>query len=332
MKYRGFGKTGVSVSEVGLGTWQLGGSDWGNVDDKQALSILHAAVDGGINFIDTADVYGGGRSEQIISRFLKEIKDKVYVATKLGRRSDGANGWPSNFTLEKIREHTQDSIRRLGVETIFLQQLHCIPTEELKKGEVFEHLRTLKQEGLIQHWGVSVESCDEALICMRHEDCASLQVILNIFRQKVVDEVLPVATRNNVAIIARVPLASGLLTGKFRHGATFDTKDHRNYNADGASFNVGETFAGVPFEKGIDLVEKVRKIASVKETEGLTQMALRWILDQGGVTTVIPGATKIGQVQGNLGASAAPALPRSVHDGLRRLYETEIADAIRGKY
>ena len=332
MNYRDFGKTGARISEVGLGTWQLGGFDWGVVDEKDALAILRRSVDLGVNFFDTADVYGMGVSERFIGKFLKETKGKVYVATKLGRRGDAPNGWPQNFTLEAVRRHTQESLKRLGVASVFLQQWHCIPTEEMARGEVFDHLRTIQKEGLIQHWGVSVESVEEGLICMKHPDCASLQVIFNIFRQKLVDELFPVAKRNKVGILARVPLASGILSGKFRPGHKFAEKDHRNYNADGGSFNVGETFAGVPFDRGVVLAEKVQAILKPTENVTMASLALRWVLDHEAVSAVIPGATKLTQAESNAAASNLPPLSAQTHEALRRLYREEIAATVRGKY
>ena len=332
MKYRPFGKTGVSVSEIGLGTWQLGSADWGNIDESDAIAILQRSVDLGVNFIDTADVYGMGHSERTIGKFLKQSGHDLHVVTKLGRRHDEPNGWPQNFTLDVMRRHVQDSLTHLGVDSIFLEQLHCIPTEELRRGEVFDHLRTLKQEGLIQHWGVSVETVEEGLICLEHDDCASLQVIYNIFRQKLTDELLPQAKAKNVAIIARVPLASGLLAGKFTADHAFDTSDHRNYNANGECFNVGETFAGVPFDKGVELANQAKAILSPTESVPMAQQALRWILDNDAVSTVIPGAGKLSQAESNAAASDLAALSDDVHAELRSLYASAIKTQIRGAY
>jgi len=332
MKYRAFGRTGVQISEVGLGTWQLGSSDWGKLPEKDALAILHRAVERGVNFLDTADVYGLGVSERAIGRFLKETRETVHVATKLGRRGDGPNGGPQNFSLDAARRHTQSSLNNLGLDCLFLQQWHCIPTEEMQKGEAFEHLRTIQKEGLIQHWGASVESVEEAHLCMQHEDCASLQVIYNIFRQKLTDEVLPAAKGKGVAILARVPLASGLLAGKFKAGHRFAESDHRNYNADGQAFNAGETFAGVPFDKGVQFAEKVREIVRPPDGVTLAQLALRWVLDHDAVSAIIPGATRAEQADQNAAASDLPPLGDEAHAALRELYEREIAQTIRGKY
>jgi aryl-alcohol dehydrogenase-like predicted oxidoreductase len=333
MNYRVLGKTGVRVSEVSLGTWQLGGGDWGAMSEKNALAILHASVDRGVNFFDTADVYGMGMSERCIGRFLREAKGKVHVATKLCRREwVQLKGWPAEFTLEMARKDCQDSLKNLGVETIFLQQWHCPPTAWMRSGEIFEHMETLKKEGLIRNWGCSVESVEEGLLCMQHPGCASLQVIYNIFRQKLTDELLPVAQRNNVGILARVPLASGLLTGRFTRESTFAEKDHRNYNADGAAFNVGETFAGVPFQKGVEFADRIKAILKPTAEVPMAQLALRWLLDHDAVSAVIPGATKLAQAEGNVRASSLPPLGPEVHTALRALYDTEIAREVRGTY
>ena len=333
MKQRLFGKTGVRIGEVGLGTWQLGGADWGSMSEKEALAILHKAVDTGVNLLDTADVYGLGVSERVIGKFLREARGKVYVATKLGRLEwVRRKGWPETFTLDMARKATQESLKNLGVDAIFLQQWHCVPTVWMRSGEVLGHLETLKKEGLIRNWGCSVETVEEGLICARHPGCAALQVIYNIFRQRITDELLPVAKQNHVGILARVPLASGLLSGKFQHGQKFAENDHRNYNADGQAFNVGETFAGLPYEKGVELAEKVRAIVKPSGPAAMAPLALRWILDHDAVSAVIPGATRVAQVESNAHASALPPLSADVHRQLADLYRTEIAPAIRGPY
>lgn len=333
MNYRVLGKTGVKVSEVGLGTWQLGGADWGKMTEKEALRILHQAADTGVTLLDTADVYGWGVSEQFIGKFLRERKGQVLVATKLARKEwVEQKGWPRRFTLAMARKDTQNSLKNLGVETIFLQQWHCVPTEWYRDGEVLNHLATLQKEGLIQHWGCSVETVEEGLLCMRHPGCASLQVIYNLFRQKLTDALLPVARANHVGILARVPLASGLLTGKFKAGHKFADNDHRHYNADGKAFNVGETFAGVPFRRGIDLAAKIKAILKPAGAITMAQLALRWILDHDAVSAVIPGATKLEQVQGNAESSGLKPLGSTMHRQLRDLYDQEIAPSIRGAY
>ena len=327
MNYRKFKET--AVAEVGLGTWQLGSADWGNIADEEAFAILSAYVNGGGNFIDTADVYGMGVSEQIIGRFLKTTDKQLYVATKLGRRSDAPNGWPQNFTYDAMRRQVEDSLKHLDVPKLFLEQLHCIPTEEMQSGQVFDHLRQLKQEGLIENFGASVETSEEALICLEQEGLASLQIIFNLFRQHVADEVFTKAQEKGVAIIARVPLASGLLTGRFTEQTEFGANDHRNYNANGEKFNVGETFSGIEYNEGIQFS---KKIAAMLPDKRMAQWAIRWILDHPAVTTVIPGASKVSQVESNISASTLPPLPEATFSALRKLYDEEIHAKIRGVY
>jgi aryl-alcohol dehydrogenase-like predicted oxidoreductase len=327
MQYRSF--RGTNVSEVGLGTWQLGSADWGVVNDEDAFSILKAFTDAGGNFIDTADVYGMGISEQVIGRFLKTTNKEILVATKLGRRGDNGNGWPQNFSYDGMRKHVESSLKNLDQQQLFLDQLHCIPTEELQKGQVFDHFRKLQEEGLIKHWGVSVETSEEAMICLEQDGLASLQIIFNLFRQHVADEVFAKAKAKNVALIIRVPLASGLLTGKFDENTKFAEKDHRNFNADGQAFNAGETFSGIEFKKGVQLS---REIASLLPDQRMAQWAIRWILDFPEVTTVIPGATKVSQVKSNVEAAALPPLHAEVRRKLRSLYDEKIRPLIRGHY
>ncbi|MDX1639204.1 MAG: aldo/keto reductase [Balneolaceae bacterium] len=329
MNYRSF--NGASVAEVGLGTWQLGSSEWGDVGEEEAFSILQAYIDNGGNFIDTADIYGMGVSERTIGRFLEQLDDdrEIYVATKLGRREDNDYGWPQNFTYEVMREHVVSSLENLGVEQLFLDQFHCIPKEELEKGAVFDHFRKIQEEGLIRHWGVSVETAEEAKICLQQEGLGSLQVIFNLFRQHMADEFFEEVAEKDVALIVRVPLASGLLTGKFDENTTFPEDDHRNFNADGEAFNVGETFSGIAFRQGVKLA---RKIEDIMPEGSMPQLALRWILDHPQVTTVIPGATKKSHVESNTGASSLAPLSDQVHGKLRELYDAEIRPNIRGRY
>jgi aryl-alcohol dehydrogenase-like predicted oxidoreductase len=328
MNYRKF--KGLDIAEIGLGTWQLGSADWGNVDEGEAFAILDAYTNAGGNFIDTADVYGMGISETIIGKYLQSTNRQIYVATKLGRRGDGGNGWPQNFTYEAMKQQVQDSLRHLQQDSLFLEQLHCIPTEEMRKGEVFDHLRRLQSVGLIQHFGASVETTEEALLCLQHEGLASLQIIFNLFRQHVADELFQQAADKGVALIIRVPLASGLLSGKFSKETHFGAKDHRNYNDGGKVFNAGETFSGIPFQKGVELAGKVKNLLP---TDGeMAQEAIRWILDFSAVTTVIPGATKVSQTISNAGAATLPPLTAEVHEALRNLYDAEIQPVIKGHY
>lgn len=325
MKYRQF--KGDSIAEVGLGTWQLGSADWGKIDQAEAFEILQAYVNAGGNFIDTADVYGMGVSETFIGGFLKQIDQKVYVATKMGRRHDKPYGWPQNFTYDVMKRHVEDSLTHLGIDQLYLEQLHCVPTEVLRRGEIFDHLRKLQSEGLIKHFGVSVETTEEALICLDHKDVASLQIIFNLFRQHLAQEFFDRAHQQNMGLIARVPLASGLLSGKFNADTTFDVQDHRNYNANGESFNVGETFSGIPFETGVKLAQEIQALLP---GTNLAAHAIRWILDHEAIVSVIPGATKVSQVNNNVSASSLPALDKNVFDKLRKIYDSRIKAEIRG--
>lgn len=327
MKNRSFGQTGRNVSEVGLGTWQIGGN-WGDVSDDVALETLRAAVDAGITIFDTADVYGAGRSETLIGKFLKQSSAPIYVATKLGRFSPP--GWPGNFTREGIRQHTEASLKRLGVDVIDLTQLHCIPTDVLKQGEVFEHLRELKREGKIRDFGVSVESMDEASFCVKQEGVAALQIIFNILRQKPAHVLFSEAKQRNVALLVRLPLASGLLGGKMTKATSFPADDHRNFNRDGAAFNVGETFAGLPFAKGVELADELKSLVPAGMT--LPEMALRWCLDFDAVTTIIPGAKNPEQARANARASSLPPLSKELHAKLAEFYTRDVAAHIRGPY
>jgi aryl-alcohol dehydrogenase-like predicted oxidoreductase len=327
MHKRPIGLDKTMVSEVGLGTWQIGGS-WGKVEDKTAMEILQTATQQGITFFDTADVYGDGRSEKLIGKFLKQHPGKIYVATKLGRGSDP--GWPQNFTPEAMVRHTNNSLSRLGVEQIDLLQLHCIPKDVLSDGVVFDVLRDLKKQGKIADFGASVESVEEGLVCLKEEGLASLQVIFNIYRQKLITDLFDQAQQRGVSLIARVPLASGLLSGKMKKSTTFDETDHRNFNRDGLAFNVGETFAGLPFEKGVELTEE---LAALKP-EGMTlaQLALRWILDYEAVSVVIPGASRPAQVLANASISELPPLSPELHKKLETFYVQKVAQHIRGPY
>ncbi len=318
---------GLSVSEIGLGTWQLG-ADWGRVDDATAEAILLEAVEHGVNFFDTADVYGRGLSETRIARFLDRHPQPVTVATKLGRFPEP--GGEANWSLARFREHTEQSLRRLKRESLDLTQVHCLPTEVLRRGEVFEWLRTLQREGKIQRFGLSVESMEEAHLCLEQEGVASLQIIFNLFRQKPARDLFEHAKEKQVALIVRLPLASGLLSGRFTLDTAFPDDDHRNYNRDGAQFNVGETFAGLPFADGVRLADALK--ACVPEAMTLEQMALRWILDFDAVTVVIPGATRPDQVRKNCSVSDLAPLSSDQHTRLESFYAENVAPHIRGKY
>jgi aryl-alcohol dehydrogenase-like predicted oxidoreductase len=323
MKYRNFCNT--KVSEIGLGTWQLG-ADWGDVNDSTAEKVLATAVENGVNFFDTADCYGEGLSEKRLGKFIKSLSSEVLIATKLGRFP--RPGWPNNFSQEQFRKHTEGSLKRLGLESLDLTQVHCPPTDLLQNGEVFEWLRNLKHEGKIKQFGFSVESMEEAQICLQQKGVASLQIIFNIFRQKAITSIFKDALEKKVALIVRLPLASGLLSGKLNKESEFTENDHRNYNRDGQEFNVGETFSGLPFEKGLELVKDLKKLAPAN----LSQFALRWVLDFEAVTVVIPGSKNPQQVVENCAASAIVPLKDSTHKALSNFYFKDVSPHIRGKY
>lgn len=325
MKDRKLGQTGLDVTECGLGCWQLGGG-WGNPwDDAVAQSILDAAYTSGIRFFDTADGYGNGESERSLGRFRQTHPD-IVIATKLGR----VGMYPDGYTREAMLGATQASLDRLGVDRLDLTQLHCVPTEVLREGKVFDWLREQRDLGLIARFGASVETVEEGLICLEQEGLTSLQIIFNLFRQKPLDELLPRAQDKGVGIIARVPLASGLLTGKFSKGTVFKSGDHRTYNRDGQHFNVGETFAGVPFEKGVELADELKTM--LPEGLSMVEMALRWILDQETVSAVIPGASSPKQARGNAAISDLPPLSKELHRRLSAFYKQHIHEHVRGPY
>ncbi|MES2923288.1 MAG: aldo/keto reductase [Verrucomicrobiota bacterium] len=327
MNTREFANTGRQVSEIGLGCWQLGGSDWGAIDEQACFAILSAAVEAGVNFFDTADVYGSGRSETLIGKFLKQTGHEIFVATKLGRTGDL---YPDKYSEATVRAATEASLKRLGVDTLDLTQLHCVPPEVLRQGEIFEWLRTLRDEGKFRQFGASVESMDEALLCLDQPGLASLQIIFNLFRQKPVETLFPAALANNVALIVRLPLASGVLAGNFSAATVFPASDHRNYNRDGQAFNVGETFAGIPYQKAVGLADALKPLVPADLT--LAQMAQRWILDHPAVTTVITGASLPSQVSANAGVSTLPPLSEKLHETLRDFYQREVSAHIRGPY
>lgn len=326
MKYRPFGQTGIRVSEIGLGCWQFGG-DFGPVDNEEAEATMEAAIQVGINFFDTANVYGSGQSESWIGNYLSKSRETVFVATKYGR---GPGVYPDGYSLAGMRQQTLDAIERLRVEQIDLLQLHCVPTEILRKGEVFDWLRTLQQEGLIAHFGASIETVEEGLICLEQPGLTTLQVIFNVLRQKPAHELFPEAQKKGVGVIVRLPLASGLLSGKFTPQTQFAETDHRHYNRNGECFNVGETFAGLPFEKGVELAEGLRGF--LPEGFSMVDMALRWILDHQAVTTVIAGAKRVEQVIANTRASRLPRLTPELHQQLAQYYAAQVREHIRGPY
>jgi aryl-alcohol dehydrogenase-like predicted oxidoreductase len=327
MEQRKLGRTGREVGVIGLGAWQLG-ADWGEVGEADALATLNAAVDAGVTFIDTADVYGDGRSERIIGELLRGRPDAALtVATKMGRRVPQD---PALYTLDNFRAWTDRSRANLGVETLDLVQLHCPPGPVYSRGEVYDALDQLVAEQRIAAYGVSVETCAEALTAIARPGVATVQIILNAFRLKPLDEVLPAARRAGVGIIARVPLASGLLSGKYDESTRFAADDHRAFNRNGEAFDVGETFAGVDFPTGLRAVRRLAPLAQPPATTA--QVALRWILDQEGVSVVIPGARNPGQAQANAAAAALAPLSDRAHGTVREVYDELIRPLVHERW
>ncbi|RBY89028.1 aldo/keto reductase [Blastococcus sp. TBT05-19] len=326
MEQRPLGRTGADVSVIGLGTWQLGG-DWGSVDDETALTILETALDAGVTLLDTADVYGDGRSEERIRKALATRSKRPFVATKAGRRADPFEA--DQYTPENLRAWIDRSRRNLGVDTLDLVQLHCPPPAVYSDQRVYDALDSFVADGAIAAYGVSVETVEEGLTALQHEGVATIQVILNVFRRKPLEELLPAAQRAGVGILARVPLASGLLTGRFSEHTEFAADDHRNFNRNGEAFDVGETFAGVPYDVG---VAAARDFVDIAGNRVPSQVALRWVIDQPGVTSVIPGASKVGHVGGNVDAAALPALTDTELSDLERLYDERIRAHVHDRW
>ena len=325
METRTITRLGREVSVVGVGTWQLG-ADWGEVEEKDARAVLTAAHKEGVTFYDTADVYGDGRSERIIAGFAGK-HDDVFVATKMGRRvaQSLVNYNPANFEAWNRR-----SRENLATDKLDLVQLHCPPDEVYESDAVFHALDDMVDRGWIAAYGVSVETCAQALSAIERPGVATVQIILNCFRLKPLDEVLPAARKAGVGIIARVPLASGLLSGKYDENTTFGPDDHRNFNRAGEQFDVGETFAGVPFEVGLEAVAELKEL--LNEGQTLSEFALRWIIDQRGVSTVIPGARSKEQAKRNAAAAQAPPLTAAQLDGVKDVYRRLIAEHVHDRW
>jgi len=313
---------------VGLGCWQLGG-DWGSVGDDTALEVLQAAVDAGVTFLDTADVYGDGRSEKLVGRFLAEHgSEGITVATKMGRRADPHV--PEAYTLDAYRAWTDRSRENLGVDTLDLVQLHCPPTPVYSRDATYDDLDTLVAEGRIAAYGVSVETVDEALTAIARPHVATVQIILNILRRKPLEAVLPAAAEAGVGIIARVPLASGLLSGKYDEHTQFASDDHRTYNRHGEAFDVGETFSGVPFDVGVAAAQEVSSLTPAGASTA--QLALRWIVDQPGVSVVIPGARNPQQARDNAAAADLAPLDAETLDALRGVYDELVREHVHSRW
>jgi aryl-alcohol dehydrogenase-like predicted oxidoreductase len=322
---RSFARMGRTVGVIGLGAWQLG-ADWGSVSEDDALATLGAAVDAGVSFIDTADVYGDGRSEQVIGAFIKD-RPQLTVATKMGRRVPQE---PENYTLDSFRAWTDRSRDNLGVDTLDLVQLHCPPTPVFSTDAVYDALDTLVQEKRIAAYGVSVEKVDEALAAIARPGTASVQIILNALRLKPLEQVLPAAAAAGVGVIARVPLASGLLSGRYDEHTTFSADDHRTYNRHGEAFDVGETFSGVDFRTGLEAVRRLLPYVPAEAT--MAQFALRWIIDQPAVTVVIPGARNAEQARANAAAAALAPLSAEAHEAVRSVYTELIRPQVHDRW
>jgi aryl-alcohol dehydrogenase-like predicted oxidoreductase len=323
MKTRRLGKSGLQVSEIGLGCWQIGG-EWGTVGDDVAREILQVANQADLSFWDTADVYGGGQSETRIGRFMSSCASPPVVASKVGR--DGAL-YPDGYSKAKVRKNIEGSAKRLGVDCIDLVQLHCVPPEILKAGDLLGWMEDFQQQGLIRSLGASVETLDEALFAVRHPALTSLQIIFNLFRQNAAAELFPAAIANDVGIIVRLPLASGVLSGKMQHGQQFAATDHRQFNRNGEAFSQGETFSGIPFDRAVDFAAQIR--SWVPAGMSMAQMAMRWILDHPEVSTVIAGASRPEQPVENARVSELQPLPKQLHDRLADFYRREVAAQIR---
>ena len=327
MQYRRLGKTGRDVSAIGFGAWAIG-ADWGNVDDAESLRALHAAADAGVTLIDTADVYGDGRSEKVIARFLSERSgERLFVATKMGRRV------PLNISLykpEAFRAWVDRSRDNLGMDRLDLVQLHCLPTDLYYRPEIFAALDELVSSGAIANYGVSVERVEEGLKAIEYPGVASVQIIFNMLRQRPADHFLAEAKRRDVGVLARVPMASGLLTGKMSKQTVFDASDHRLFNRHGESFDVGETFAGVDYDAGLAFVEELRSLVPGGAT--MAQMALRWILMFDGVTAAIPGAKSPEQAKANAAAADLAALPPATIERIRVMYEERIKPLVHQRW
>jgi aryl-alcohol dehydrogenase-like predicted oxidoreductase len=330
MRERVLGRTGRRVSVVGLGTWQLG-ADWGSVTERDAYEVLEASAEAGVTFFDTADAYGDGRSEQIIGRFLASRPDlSITVGTKMGRRVEQL---PENYSAGNYRSWVDRSRRNLGVDRLDLVQLHCPPSEVIDRDATYDALDALVDDGAIAAYGVSVETVAQAMSAIARPNVASVQIVLNAFRLKPLDHVLPAAMAADVGIIARVPLASGLLSGRYDASTTFAPDDHRTYNRHGEAFDVGETFSGVDFETGVAAAQDFKALVE-RCAAPLTpaQAAIAWVWQQPGVSTVIPGARNVAQARANAAAGEAATLPDEFLDGVGQIYARHLADALQSRW
>jgi aryl-alcohol dehydrogenase-like predicted oxidoreductase len=328
MKYRALGRTGWNISEIGFGAWGIGGGDWGTTDDKASLAALHKAIDLGVNFIDTADVYGDGHSEQLIAQVRKARREQLIVATKAGRRLNPHVA--SGYNRQNLTSFVERSLRNLQTEALDLVQLHSPPSEVYDMPEVFGVLDDLVQQGKVRFYGVSVERVDEALKAITYPNVQSVQIIFNMFRFKPAEQFFTAASEHRVGILARVPLASGLLTGKFGPQSQFAENDHRNFNRHGEAFDQGETFSGVDYETGLRAVEELRPL--VPQGATMAQFALRWILMFAEVTSTIPGAKNPEQAEDNVKAAALPPLTNETMLRVQEVYDTYIRPEVQQRW
>jgi aryl-alcohol dehydrogenase-like predicted oxidoreductase len=327
MNYRLLGKTGMRVSEVSFGTWAMG-SAWGKVDDKESMAALNKAVDLGVNFFDTADVYGDGRSEKLLGQLLKDRKETIYVATKAGRKLQPHIA--EKYTPLALKRFVEDSIKKLRVDALDLLQLHCPPWEVYYNPEVFTCLDDMVKAGKLKNYGVSVEKVEEALKAIEYPGVKTVQIIFNMFRQRPAELFFREARARWIGVLARVPLASGMLTGKMTRSTKFTADDHRNFNRKGQAFDVGETFSGVDYAKGLQAVEDLKKVLPRGMT--MSQFALKWILMHNAVSCVIPGAKTIAQVEENARTASLPRLPRGVMRQVEEIYNKYIRDGVHARW
>jgi aryl-alcohol dehydrogenase-like predicted oxidoreductase len=324
LEYRNLGETGMRVSEISLGTWAFGG-EWGSVAEDDAYAALNRAIDLGVNFLDTADVYGDGRSEKLIGRLLKDRpNDEIFIATKAGRRLDPHTA--EGYNYENLSTFVARSLQNLGVDTLDLLQLHCPPTEAYRQDSTFEALDRLQEEGKVRNYGVSVEKVEEARMALSYPNVKTVQIIFNIFRQKPAEEFFPLAQERNIGVLARVPLASGLLSGKMSADRAFAEDDHRSFNREGEAFDRGETFSGVDFETGLEAAEELKEV--VPEGRTLAQFALRWILMHPAVSCAIPGGKNTSQVEDNVAAAEMPPLSDEAMRRARDIYDRSIRQEV----
>jgi len=328
MQYRALGRTGWNASEMGFGSWAIGGDAWGTTDDKEAIAALHKAIELGVNFIDTADVYGNGHSEQLVAQVRKSHSQRVFIATKAGRRLNPHVA--AGYNRKNLTDFVERSLQNLQMEALDLLQLHCPPSEVYDNPEVFAILDDLVQQGKLRNYGVSVEKVEEALKAIRYPNLQSVQIIFNMFRFKPAEEFFKAAREHQVGIIVRVPLASGMLTGKFKRDTQFDPKDHRSYNRHGESFDQGETFSGVDYETGLAAVEELRSL--VPQGVSMAQFALRWILMFPEVTTVIAGSKNPQQAEDNTHAAELPPLSEETMRRVQEIYDKSIRAQVQSRW